>query len=58
MSKVVLDIIVKKDLSPELPPNDIWKTVRPELVRMVKESWDESRRKFPKEEQLKARVPK
>ena len=58
MSKVVLDIIVEKELSPELPPNDIWNAVRPELVRMVKETQDESRRKFPNKEQVNARVPK
>lgn len=57
MSKVVFDIIVEKELSPEMPPNDIWQIVRPEMVRIVEERLAESRRKFPQKEQLKASVP-
>lgn len=57
MSKVVFDIIVEKELSPEMPPNDIWQIVRPEMVRIIQERLAESRRKFPQKEQLDASVP-
>jgi len=57
MSKVVFDIIVEKELSPEMPPNDIWQIVRPEMVRIVQERLAESRRKFPQKRHLDASVP-
>lgn len=57
MSKVVFDIIVEKELSPESSPNDIWQIVRPEMVRIVEERLAESRRKFPQKTHLDASVP-